>query len=58
MLNSCNQLIKLVDKYHCVVANPPYMGDSKMNVELSDYVKTNYSDSKLDLMACLWKADC
>lgn len=46
------QLIKLSPMFHCVVANPPYMGGGNMNKELSDFVKTNYPDSKSDLMAC------
>ncbi len=46
------QLELLAQKYHCVVDNPPYMGGGNANKELSDFVKTNYSDSKADLMAC------
>ena len=42
----------LGNKYHCVVDNPPYMGGGKMNKQLSDWVKTNYPNSKSDLMAC------
>jgi type II restriction/modification system DNA methylase subunit YeeA len=49
---SINQLISLSRKYHCVVDNPPYMGGGKMNKQLSDWVKTNYPNSKSDLMAC------
>lgn len=51
-----NQLNKLSEKYHCVVDNPPYMGSGKMNKLLSDFVKTNYPDSKADLMACFMEA--
>lgn len=47
-----SQLLKLTEKYHCVVTNPPYMGDGNMNKELSEFTKTNYQDSKADLMAC------
>ncbi|CAN1507596.1 hypothetical protein MCERE19_00682 [Spirosomataceae bacterium] len=50
------QLIYLRYKYHCVVDNPPYMGGGNMNAELSAYVKTNYPDSKADLMACFMEA--
>lgn len=46
------QLELLAQKYHCVVDNPPYMGGGNANKELSDFVKTNYPDSKADLMAC------
>jgi len=50
------QLIPLGETYHCVVDNPPYMGSGNMNKELSDFVKTNYPDSKADLMACFMEA--
>src|SRR5690606_1584001 len=33
------QLMALSRKYHCVAANPPYMGGGKMNSELSSFVK-------------------
>lgn len=46
------QLGLLARKYHCVVDNPPYMGGSNANKELSEFLKTNYPDSKADLMAC------
>ena len=39
-------------QYHCVVTNPPYMGDSKMNKSLSNFVNSNFTDSRLDLMTC------
>jgi type II restriction/modification system DNA methylase subunit YeeA len=51
-----NQLIPLCEKYHCVVDNPPYMGGGNMNKTLGDFVKTNYPDSKADLMACFMEA--
>ena len=51
-----NRLIPLSRKYHCVVDNPPYMGSGNMNKDLSDFVKTNYPDSKADLMACFMEA--
>lgn len=41
----------LAQKYRVVVTNPPYMGASGMSAKLSDYVKTNYPDSKSDLFA-------
>jgi type II restriction/modification system DNA methylase subunit YeeA len=46
------QLELLARKYHCVVDNPPYMGGGNANKDLSDFLKTNYPDSKADLMAC------
>jgi type II restriction/modification system DNA methylase subunit YeeA len=45
-------LEKLGAKVTCVVDNPPYMGSGKMNKQLSDFVKSNYPDSKADLLAC------
>lgn len=45
-------LEKLGRKYYCSVANPPYMGSSKMNKELTNWVKNNYSKSKSDLFSC------
>ncbi|SNV41610.1 Eco57I restriction-modification methylase [Chryseobacterium taklimakanense] len=50
------QLLPLSRKYHCIVDNPPYMGGGNMNKELGDFVKTNYPDSKADLMACFMEA--
>ncbi|QXP79827.1 MULTISPECIES: BREX-1 system adenine-specific DNA-methyltransferase PglX [Winogradskyella] len=47
-----NQLVLLSKKYLCVVANPPYMGDGKMNSYMSGWVKSNYPLSKSDLFAC------
>ena len=47
-----SQLILLGNKFHCIVDNPPYMGGGNMNKDLADFVKTNYPNSKADLMAC------
>jgi hypothetical protein len=41
----------LVQKYNCVVANPPYMGSKGMNTELKEYARQNFPDSKSDLCA-------
>ena len=38
-------------KYDVVVTNPPYMGSSGMNDNLSGFVKKHYPDSKSDLFA-------
>ena len=46
------QLLKLSNKYHSAVTNPPYMGGGKMNSELSAWVKVNYPKSKADLFSC------
>jgi len=50
------QLAYLAARYHCVVDNPPYMGNGNMNAALSAFVKVNYPDSKADLMACFMEA--
>ncbi|MCQ2353491.1 MAG: BREX-1 system adenine-specific DNA-methyltransferase PglX [Clostridia bacterium] len=42
----------LVQKYHAVVTNPPYMGSSGMSAKLLNFVKKYYADSKADLYAC------
>lgn len=42
----------LSQRYDVVTTNPPYMGSSGMNAQLSDFVKKNYPDSKSDLFAC------
>ena len=56
ILQAVVQLNALSRNYHCVVDNPPYMGDSKMNPYLSDFIKTNYPSSRLDLMTCFMES--
>ena len=46
-----SQAQTLAQKYDVVVTNPPYMGASNMNSDLSEYVKKYYPDSKSDLFA-------
>lgn len=41
----------MAEKYEVVCTNPPYMGGSGMDKDLSIYVKNNYPDSKSDLFA-------
>jgi hypothetical protein len=41
----------LSPKYHLVVANPPYAGNSGLNAVLQAHAKEHYSDSKSDLFA-------
>ena len=52
IIESLSQLELLSLKFHCVIANPPYMGGGKMNTELSNYVGLNYPDAKADLITC------
>ena len=51
VLSVIDQADYLSQKYHIVVANPPYMGSNGMNSSLSSYAKENYPDSKSDLFA-------
>ncbi|MEE9368274.1 MAG: BREX-1 system adenine-specific DNA-methyltransferase PglX [Pontiella sp.] len=50
------QALKMADylspKYHCVVANPPYMGSKGMNPSLRNHLQKHYKDAKSDLMTC------
>lgn len=39
----------MIQKYHVVVTNPPYLGNSRFSKELGDYVKKYYPDEKADL---------
>ena len=39
----------LVQKYHAVVTNPPYMGSSGMTDTLNDYLRDYYPNAKADL---------
>lgn len=44
-------MLTLTEKYASVVMNPPYMGVSNMNQQLSKYVKDNYEEGKADLFS-------
>ncbi|NOG46969.1 MAG: BREX-1 system adenine-specific DNA-methyltransferase PglX [Calditrichaeota bacterium] len=46
----------LTDKFHAVVANPPYMGGKSMNPSLTEYVRSNYPKSKSDLCTVFMEA--
>jgi type II restriction/modification system DNA methylase subunit YeeA len=57
-LIALEQLLPLVEqaeilssKYDIVVTNPPYMGNRGMNSKLSNYLKKNFNDSRMDLFA-------
>lgn len=41
----------LSSKYHIVVANPPYAGNSGLNATLQAFAKDSFADSKSDLFA-------
>ncbi|MCX7883565.1 MAG: BREX-1 system adenine-specific DNA-methyltransferase PglX [Caloramator sp.] len=44
-------------KYDILVTNPPYIGLKKMNVELSEYLKKNFPDSKIDTCTAFMEID-
>ena len=51
------QAYVLTRKYDVVITNPPYMGSSGMDSQLSEYVKINYKLSKGDMSTvCMEKA--
>jgi len=52
VLQVLKQADYLSQKYHVVVANPPYMGGKGMNLRLSKWIKDIYSNVKADLYAC------
>ena len=48
----------MAQKYDVVVTNPPYMGTSSMGGKLSDFIKSEYPNSKADLFAvCIEKGN-
>ena len=51
VLKVVKQAEYLSQRYHVVVANPPYMGGKGMNADLGGWAKNNYPDSKSDLFA-------
>lgn len=51
VLCALQQAAYLSQRYHVVIANPPYMGGKGMNGRLGAWAKDNYPDSKSDLFA-------
>ena len=49
VLRVLEQAEALTQRYHVVVANPPYMGNGAMNPELKAFVATYYPEGKADL---------
>jgi hypothetical protein len=56
--SAAQQLLPLVEQasvlgmqFDAVVANPPYMGGKGMNVDVKDFAKKHFPDSKSDLFA-------
>lgn len=44
-----NVLLVMLQKYESVVANPPYMGLRKLNIDLKEYIEKYFPNSKYDL---------
>ena len=53
--NLIKQHTVMTDKFDITVTNPPYMGNSRMNGILKEYIDKNYSDVKSDLFAVFIK---
>jgi type II restriction/modification system DNA methylase subunit YeeA len=51
VLRVLEQAEALTQRYHVVVANPPYMGSGGMTSLVKDFAKNNFPDSKSDLFA-------
>lgn len=51
VLRVLEQAEALTERYHVVVANPPYMGGRGMNSRLAGWLKANYGDAKNDLFS-------
>lgn len=51
VLTVLRQVDYLSQKYHVVVANPPYLGSGGMNAQLSAWARKNYPKSRSDLFA-------
>lgn len=44
-------ILALTEKYHALIANPPYMGRGHMTSVLSQYLDKNYPNAKSDLFS-------
>ncbi len=51
LLPVVNQALILSQQYNSVVANPPYMNSKGMNVDLKQFAKKNFPNSKADLFS-------
>jgi hypothetical protein len=49
VLRVLEQAEALTQRYHVVIANPPYMGSGGMNSKIAQWAAENYSSSKADL---------
>lgn len=55
VIKALTQADYLSQKYHIVIANPPYMGGGNMNGRLLKYLDENYKDYKADLFSAFIK---
>lgn len=51
VFRALDQAEMLTQRYHILVANPPYMGGKRMNGLLKVFLQSNYPDGKKDLFA-------
>lgn len=45
----------LAQQYHVVVTNPPYLGSSRFNSKLSNFIKKEYPNEKADLSMVMFR---
>lgn len=53
-----NQAEYLAGKYHIVVTNPPYMGNSHMGSDLKTFIEGNFKEYKYDLFSAFFMRCC
>ena len=53
-----NQAEYLARKYHVVVTNPPYMGNSHMGSDLKTFIEGNFKEYKYDLFSAFFMRCC
>ena len=53
-----NQAEYLAGKYHVVVTNPPYMGNSHMGSDLKTFIEGNFKEYKYDLFSAFFMRCC
>ena len=51
VLRVLDQAEALTQRYHVVVANPPYMGGKGINANIKDFLQSHFADYKSDLFA-------
>lgn len=58
VLRALEQADALTQRYHVVVANPPYMGKGAMDADLRRFGESNYSEFSGDLFTMFMKRNC